>query len=182
MRKEDGMLKIQTERLELHKISKHDKVRFFELLSNSELLSYVCNSLSQEEIELQFQSRLQPWNLDSPHWLTLSVFEKLSGSFIGINGFKHHKGNASVGFIFLHPYHGLGYATESLSAVCEYAQSLGIKELSANVTKGNTASECVVKKCGFAFVREIPAAVQIGDKLYNDVEYKKMLNQNSNSR
>lgn len=170
------MQTIETERLNLRIISERDRVNFFELLCNSELLAYVSDAPSQEEIELQFTSRLQPWVLESQHWLTFSVFEKESGNFVGINGFKHHEGGASVGFIFLPQYQGFGYATESLGAVCELAQQLGIKELSANITKGNFASEKVVKKCGFILANELLGTVNIGDKFHNDLEYRKLLN------
>ena len=174
----DCVLKIETERLELHKISEHHRIRFFEMLSDLELLRYISDVPSKEEIELQFQSRLMPWNLKSQHWLTLSVFEKVSGNFVGINGFKHQLGYASVGFIFLPNYQGFGYATESLNAVCELAQNLGIRELGANITKGNGASKKVVEKCGFIFSNELLSTVKIGGKVYNDLVYKKVLDQN----
>jgi len=171
------MLILETERLELRKISNLDRVWFFELLSNPELLRYISEALSPEEIEQQFQSRLTPWNLGSQHWLTLSVFEKTSGNFVGLNGFKHRQGCASVGFIFLSRYQNFGYATESLSAVCEFAQNLGIKALDANITQGNIASEKVVQKCGFILAQESLGTVQIGGRVYNDLVYKKILNQ-----
>ncbi|RYY00928.1 MAG: N-acetyltransferase [Gammaproteobacteria bacterium] len=170
------VLKIETKRLELHKISEHHRLWFFELLSNPALLRYVSDKPSQEEIELQFLSRLKPWSLESQHWLTLSVFEKISGNFVGINGFKHFNGCASVGFIFLPRYHGLGYATESLKSVCEFAHSLGIRELEASITKGNSASEKVVEKCGFVFSNELSGIVKIGSKSHNDLQYKKVSN------
>jgi RimJ/RimL family protein N-acetyltransferase len=173
----NDMQQIETERLKLRVISEVDRVKFFELLSNFKLLAYISDTPSQEEIELQFMSRLQPWTIASQHWLTFSVFEKVSSNFIGINGFKHHEGGASVGFIFLPQYQGFGYATESLGAVCELAQQLGIKELSANITKGNVASEKVVKKCGFILANELLGTVNIGDKFHNDLEYKKLLNE-----
>ena len=175
----DYVLRLETKRLELHNISEHHRLWFFELLSNPDLLRYVCDVPSPEQINSQFLSRLKPWSLNSEHWLTLSVFEKTSGNFVGINGFKHFNGCASVGFIFMPQYHGLGYATESLNSVCELARSLGIGELEASITKGNIASEKVVQKCGFVFSSESLDIVKIGGKSLNDVQYKKVLNQNT---
>lgn len=167
------MVKIETKRLELRKISEDHRVYFFKLLSDPELLRYISDTPSQEEIEFQFQSRLKAWNFESQNWFTLSVFEKASGNFVGVNGFKHQDGCASVGFIFLPDYQGLGYATKSLSAICELTQHLGLKELGANITKGNTASIKVVEKCGFILSNESLGTVTIGDKIFNDLEYKK---------
>ena len=175
----DRVLKIETERLELHKISGNHRVWFFELLSNPELLRYISDAPSQEEIEMQFQSRLKPWNLEPQHWLTLSVFEKRNGKFVGLNGFKYQQGCASVGFIFLPSYQGFGYATESLNAVCELAENLGIREMEAKITEGNSASVKVVEKCGFVLSNNSSGTIKIGGKIYNDLEYKKVLNKNT---
>ena len=173
------MLILETENLELHQLTESHRVQFFDLLSNPELLHYVSDTPSVEEIELQFQSRLEPWNIESQHWFTLSILEKSSGNFVGINGFKIQQGRAAVGFVLLPNYHGLGYATESLRAVCKIARDFGITELNAYITKGNIASVKVVEKCGFVFVNEAVAAVKIAGKAHNDLEYRRSLNQNT---
>jgi len=114
--------------------------------------------------------------LESKHWLCLSILEKMNGKFVGISGFKLNQNVAEVGFLLLPIYQGLGYATESLLAVRNYAKRIGIKELSARITKGNSASVHVIEKCGFMYKAEHERAVCINQKMYNDLEFRCALN------
>lgn len=169
------MHKLRTERLSLDQLSATEKHYFFELLQNPQVVQFCFDSPAPEEIQLQFESRLAPWNIASTHWLSLSIYEKTSGSFIGIIGLKMDHGNnlqAEIGFLLMPTYYGVGYATEAVVAIQQYAATLGIQSVIARVTKGNGASARVLEKCGFTLQRERVGAVCINRVFYDDLEYQ----------
>ena len=59
--------------------------------------------------------------------------------------------------------------------VIELARSLGIRELGANITKGNMASVRVIEKCDFVFNSEQHDSVSINGKRYSNLEYRRKL-------
>lgn len=154
-----------------------DKLDFFNLLNNPEVTRYCFDVPTQEEIESRFSSRLKKWNLKSNHWLTFSIFRKEDGKFVGISGFKivDSSFRAEVGYLFLPEYFGKGYATEAQQFINDYAFSIGISTLIANVTPGNLSSVRVLEKSGFEFEAETENAVLINGVLYNNLLYIKYL-------
>lgn len=166
---------IQTERLILKQTSKLDDKHFFALLQNTQVVKFCFDAPTPEEIQIQFESRLVPWNITSSHWLSLSIYEKTRGFFIGIIGLRMDHGSktqAELGFLLLPEYHGKGYATEAVVAIQQYAARLDIQAIIAKVTKGNWASSRVLEKCGFTLQRELSGAVCINHIFYNDLEYQ----------
>jgi len=166
------LLGFETDRLCLKKTNESDREEFIRLLGSSTVSQYCFDTPSLQDIEIQFESRLQQWSINSQHWLSLSIYEKSSANFVGVTGFKKVQESGEVGFLLLPEYHGYGYGTESLKVVRDFAESLGIAELSARITKGNVASIGVVEKCGFNLVAEHQNAVCIKQKKYNDLEYR----------
>ena len=50
------------------------------------------------------------------------------------------------------PYHGKGYAKESLLALINYVRELGIKKLTAGTALNNTPSVSLLKSLGFELI------------------------------
>ena len=169
------MLCFETDRLCFKRMDECDREEFTKLLRSLDVTQYCFDTPSLREIKIQFESRLQPWDVESTHWLSLSIYEKSSGSFVGVIGLKKTNMSGDVGFLLKPEYHGLGYGTESLKAVREFSKSLGITELSARITKGNIASVGVVKKCGFVLVAEHKNTIFINQKKYNDLKFRCIL-------
>ncbi|MCV5223944.1 GNAT family N-acetyltransferase, partial [Escherichia coli] len=87
-------------------------------------------------------------------------------------GFHLVDGVADVGYLILPQYHGLGFGTESLRALINWAfNEHAITAFSAVVTEGNVGSEKVLTKSGFSLKEVIPNAYKIGGKLYADRIY-----------
>lgn len=166
------MCNLETDRLYLRKTTADDWEKYYSLNSNADVLRYCFDVPPDEEIRKEFDIRIQPWNLSSEHWLNLTIFEKEKGNFIGMTGLRNANSAAEVGFLFLPQYQGLGYGTESLKALKEYAILLGIRELFARIVKGNDASNRLVEKCGFSFYAERQHVVRINEIYQDGLIYK----------
>lgn len=137
------------------------------------VISLCFDEPSSKEIEASFESRLPIWNRDSEYWLCLTITQNESGEKVGVTGFRMLDGIAEVGFLIQPKYHGLGYGTESLNALLNWAcEDYGFKSFSAVVTEGNIASEKVLTKCGFSLKEIIQNAYEIGGRLYADHIYQ----------
>ncbi len=169
------MHEIETDRLLHRQIELKDRFDFYNLLEEPTVLKYCYDLPSPQALERLFSARLPAWEVNSVHWLCLIITDKSSGSFIGVNGFVKSRNSAEIGFLFLPKYFGRGFATESLTALVEYAKGLQIEELSANITEGNIASVRVVEKCGFSLSKREIDSVSIGGSTYDNLEYRKIL-------
>ncbi len=96
-------------------------------------------------------------------WAT--VF-KDENRYIGYCGLSSHtydgRRTVNLAYYLARPYWGRGLATEAANAFIEVAFSkLRLKTIGADVEKGNNASEHILQKLGFRFVRseEIPGRV-----------------------
>lgn len=164
---------LKSERLYLKQICEKDRIVFYSLVENTEVIKYCFSPLEENEKTALFNSRIEPWNCNSLHWLCLSIFHIATGEFIGVTGFKRVPNSEKLecGFLFLPNFHGFGYATESLNTVIEYAQGLGFTDFVANVTMGNIASVKVLEKCGFNNVVIEEGAVNINEQFYSNLVY-----------
>lgn len=163
---------LKTARLDLRQLDCSDWPDFLRLLQSPEVFRYCFDAPSDEGARSAFESRLGDWTSESTHWLCLSVYDRLSGHFVGVSGFRVSEDKeceAEVGFLFLPEYHGRGYGTESLRAVVSYAKESGITSLRAHVTEGNKGSCCVLEKCGFSFVGTQAELVRINKCNYSDL-------------
>ena len=79
---------------------------------------------------------------------------KSDGSMIGICGLfkRENLDDPDIGFAVLPDYCGQGYAGEAAEAVVAYARAdLGLRALTAIVSRGNTASIGLIEKLGLTF-------------------------------
>lgn len=67
---------------------------------------------------------------------------------------------------------GYGYTTEAMQGIIHFAkENLGITEIVGRHAKENPASENVMKKLGFKYVRDIPYECDEGKYVYEGKEY-----------
>ncbi|WP_394242170.1 GNAT family N-acetyltransferase [Vibrio astriarenae] len=169
---------IETERLKLRQLCDCDWPLFQSLQSDPSVIELCFDKPSESEIKKNFESRLPQWNIDSKHWLCLTILDRESQKKVGVTGFCLSEGVAEVGYLLLPEFHGQGYATESLKAVLDWGNQLGaICGYQAVVTQGNTASERVLQKCGFYLSQKVENAYEIGGKLFDDHVYIRAGNQ-----
>ncbi|MFD1804549.1 GNAT family N-acetyltransferase [Mixta tenebrionis] len=137
--------------LSYHPLAEEDWPFFLALNQDPAVMRYVCDVRDADTIRRDvFQARLLPWQPGSRRWLCLTMREKASGRAVGVTGFiDRGDGIAEVGFLLNAAFHGRGYATESLRAVCRAAFAHHFRKLTAAVTAGNLASKAVLEKVGF---------------------------------
>ncbi len=77
------------------------------------------------------------------------IFELNSGEFVGRGGFGPIDGEIEVGYLLHKKYWGMGYATEALSALLQWAkQNIKAEYIIALTPLEHIASQRVIQKCG----------------------------------
>ncbi|URQ60348.1 GNAT family N-acetyltransferase [Pantoea alhagi] len=144
-------MQIDSSRLTYHPITESDWPFFLALYQDRNVMRFVADPRDVDEIRrVAFNVRLPHWQRGSKHWLCLVLTEKMSGDRVGVSGFIDRGQNtAEVGFLLNAAFHGKGYGTESLRAICQAAFALGFSKLIATVNTGNQASKAVLEKAGF---------------------------------
>ncbi len=170
--KVSSSMEIVTDRLKMTQITDKDWELFESLHRDPAVISLCFDEPSSSEIKERFESRLSLWSKASENWLCLTMTVLDTGEKIGVTGFHLVDGVADVGYLILPQYHGLGFGTESLKALVNWAfNEHAIKAFSAVVTEGNVGSEKVLTKSGFSLKTVVPNAYKIGGKLYADRIY-----------
>ena len=117
---------LQTSRLLCRPLTENDWTFFLTLQQNPDVMRFVADARTEEEIRTAFDSRLPEWFPGSPHWLCLLLCDKTSGAPLGVTGYIQESNEcAEVGFLLAPEAQGKGYGAESLHAVCEYAFASG---------------------------------------------------------
>lgn len=145
------MVNVSSARLDYQPLAETDWPFFLSLHQDPLVMRYVSDPRAEARIRQLFDVRLPPWDVGSQHWLCLVMREKATGAAVGVTGFVDRgDGVAEVGFLLASAFHGRGYGTESLRAVCRFAfAEAGFRKLSATVTAGNVPSRTVLEKLGF---------------------------------
>lgn len=96
---------------------------------------------------------------DPEHYLFFTEFLivlKENDHIIGSIDYKYvpTDGLTEVGYGLNPRYQGNGYMTEALGAFLDFGRSLGIRRVRADTLKDNIASQRVLQKCGFRFLKE----------------------------
>lgn len=94
------MIALTTERLSCTLITESDWSFFLALQQHPQVMRYVADSRSEEEIRAAFDARLHPWTPGAEHWLCL-VVRDAAQTPLGITGYIHRDSDcAEVGFLF----------------------------------------------------------------------------------
>jgi len=154
---------LETERLLFRSHEPQDRDDFVAMHTDPEVRRYVGGQGWPREKALR---RFRAQYLGKPtriHGLWATVF-KAYGKFVGSCGLRLGKDSGSLGYYIARPYWGKGIASEASRAFLELAfQRLKLSRVSAEVQKGNAASEHILQKFGFRYVdeEEIPASGRI---------------------
>lgn len=74
---------LQTSRLLCRPLTENDWTFFLTLQQNPDVMRFVADTRTEEEIRTAFNSRLPEWSPGSPHWLCLVLCDKASGAPLG---------------------------------------------------------------------------------------------------
>jgi [ribosomal protein S5]-alanine N-acetyltransferase len=149
------MIFIETERLRFRSHEPGDEGDFVSMHTDAEVRRYVGGPAWPVE---KARSRFREQYLGRPtetYGLWATVFEE-EGKYIGSCGLRAVGSGvgASLGYYLARVYWGRGLATEATRAFIDVAFTrLGLQRVEAEVETGNTASEHILQKFGFKYVR-----------------------------
>jgi ribosomal-protein-alanine N-acetyltransferase len=158
------MVFLETERLLFRTHEARDEADFVRMHTDREVRRYMGGlgiaGWPLEKALDRFRSQyLGKPTKDYGLWATIL---KEENKYIGCCGLRASKDamGASLGYILAQPYWRRGLATEAARAFIDVGFTrLGLLRIGADVEKGNDASEHILQKLGFQFVRreEIPS-------------------------
>ncbi len=142
----------ETTRLTVRQYSMDDIEYFFLLNSNPETMRYIRPVRTMEECTRILQKNIEYYAVH-PMLGGWAAFEKATQIYIGSLAIFpiEETDNIQIGYSFLPPYWGRGYATELVKASIPYFFENNGNELLYAVTDTlNMASQHVLLKCGFS--------------------------------
>ncbi|GAB3346874.1 GNAT family N-acetyltransferase [Marilutibacter aestuarii] len=156
------MTSLQTERLELRPFTLDDASAYWPLVSDPEVLRFTGESPLQSLAEVRGLLAARPLRDYAIHgYGRLACIEKSTGELVGFCGLKYLEDlcETDIGYRFLPRYWGLGYATESATAVMRHGTDiLGLKRIIGLVEPGNAGSIRVLEKLGLGLESRITLA------------------------
>lgn len=164
--------------LKLRKLSPNDKSFFFQLYNNLDVLRFISNPKTENEILAAFESRLPVWHLNADHWLCLVIENELTGQSLGLIGFclsietQYRVGE--IGYMIDPQFSGKGIATRALNMLLSMQEYAQIRSFMAVVVDGNIASEKVLINNGFTQQKIIVENYEINGFRYDDICYELM--------
>ena len=162
-----------SQRLMLRQMTAADWPLFYALHQDPAVIRYVCDVLSEAQIRQRFDSRLQPWTVQSPDMMA-RVIERLDNkASVGLIGVRSDWPNkqAEVGFLLLPSQQGQGFAGEALQSILQFAfQDCGYHKVVATVTAGNDPSLKLLQKHGFVQEGLLREHFYLGGRFVDDLK------------
>jgi ribosomal-protein-alanine N-acetyltransferase len=144
---------LKTSRLGFRLWSMDDLPLAVSLCGDARVTRLIGGPFSQQQIQERIAREIVTMEMHRVQFWP--VFLLAGGSFMGCCGFRPHKLEEQIyelGYAFLEPYWGKGFAMESASAVIAHARdTLGAKGFFAGHHPENLASRRVLEKLGFHF-------------------------------
>ena len=150
-------LSFETERLIIKPTCKADAPFIFELFNTPKWIEHIGdrNIHSIKDAEEYIKKKITP-QLKKLGYSNYTVVRKSDGIKIGTCGLFDRDGldEIDIGFAFLPQYENKGYAFESANKIKQIAlQHFNINQLSAITTKKNIASQKLLVKLGFLYIK-----------------------------
>ncbi len=148
---------LETSRLILRQFTETDASFVWQLNTAPGVLQFIPESIpgSFEDAEIMLTEIILPQYKNSlGRW---AVYLKENNKFIGWCGFKRMIENNEIdlGYRFIPPAWGNGYATEAAKATLEYGlNTLKLKKIIAHAHADNIASQKILEKIGMQFIGE----------------------------
>lgn len=140
---------IETERLIIKPYVDSDQETMIELLTNEKIKeTFMIPDFHMKDEVISMFKRLQKFSHSHDHYVRgIYIGQQLIGF---LNDVEIADDKIELGYV-IHPhYQNKGYATEALKAAIENLFQKGFNKIVAGAFANNTASICVMKKCGMA--------------------------------
>ena len=146
----------ETERLLIRKLKTSDIDPFHKMQSNKNVMIYTDSGIkTYEEDVIDLAHVIDCYHKPNNRFWVWAVVRKKDNALIGtVALIEYDENNDEVGFRFAEKYWNNGYGFEVLQGLLKYAKNNNYNELYAEVYAKNIASEVILKKVGFTFVKE----------------------------
>ena len=141
------------DRLLFRRLTDEDAQEVLELRSNAKTMKFIPRPVISTIKEALLHIKLINDNIDTNTDINWAVTEKGLDKCIGIMGFfntKPENHRTELGYMILPEYHNLGYVTEAVVALLNFAfKEINLHSVQAIIDPENLASERVLQKNGF---------------------------------
>lgn len=167
---------LNTERLLLRPFQEGDGPEVFQCWeSDAEVAKYMF-WVSHHDINKSIQwVKEEIKKINDDQWYRFALVSKESNKLIGTCLIYYEEEIASweVAYNLGKKYWGKGYTTEAMKKVIEFSKTdLKLKEIAGRHAKENIASENILKKLGFSFVKDISYECNKGSVIRKGKLYK----------
>ncbi len=163
-----NMITLTTPRLLLSSFNESDWPFFLRLRQDPQVMRYMGDVLSERALRTVFNARCADAGV--------FVLRDRGGEPVGDIGLRISSKNpheADVGYALLPGAQGKGYASEALSAICQYGFSeLGVNAINAWVLGENRSSSRLLEKQGFVRIQVLENAYHLNGVDYDDWVYR----------
>jgi RimJ/RimL family protein N-acetyltransferase len=159
----------ETERLLIRQLKTSDINPFHDMQGNPNVMKYTDGTAkTYDEDVIDLKRVIDFYDVPENDFWVYAVERKNDKAFLGtIALIKDDDANDEIGYRFLEKYWNNGYAFEALMGMIDYCKQLNLKEIVAEVIIENEASEHIIKKAGFKFVKEyICSDLNLKERLY----------------
>jgi ribosomal-protein-alanine N-acetyltransferase len=145
----------ETERLTVRQYTSDDLQDFFRINSDEDVVRYIRKPKTFEETKQFLEETLEYYH-KFPHLGRWAAHEKSKGTFVGSAAIIPipNTEDLQIGYAFLKEHWGKGYATELAAKGVEYAIANNIDPLYGVTESENVASQKVLLRVGFEFLKE----------------------------
>ena len=157
---------IESHRLLIRKMTTNDILLIFQLMNDEGWQKFISSGKKTLEDAKDFIEKTGIQSYEQYGFGYFAVIHKERQIPMGICGLlqRSYLSHVDIGFAFLPPFRGHGYAKEAVIAVIDYAHSIwGISCLQAITKSNNLNSISLLQKVGFHFCENIllPSGEQI---------------------
>jgi RimJ/RimL family protein N-acetyltransferase len=153
------MTVVETDRLVLRRITEADAPFILELLNDPDWLRFIGDKGVRTLEDARRYILTGPVESYARHGFGLFLTSlKADGTAIGVCGLLKRDvlEDADVGYAFLPPFRGCGYASEAAAGVLRFAKdTVGLSRVAAITNPDNERSIRVLEKLGLAFERMV---------------------------
>lgn len=151
---------LETKRLILRTFKEDDAKEVFKCWESDPRVAKYMFWTSHNDINKTIQwVKKEISNIEKDNWYRWCIEEKSTGNIVGTCLIYHEKEvqNYEVAYNLGYDYWGKGYVTEAMKQVLYFAKNkLKLKEVVGRHAKENIASENIMKKLGFKYIKDIP--------------------------
>jgi len=158
----------ETENLLIRKLVSSDLQAFHKMQSNFKVMQYTTGIVKNlEEHKIELEQLISKYNfIDNTFWI-YGIERKSDSKFIGTVALIKDAGNDEIGYRFLEEYWGRGYGSETCQGLINYCKKKNFKKLTAYAVDVNIASQRILEKLDFKFVkRQIAEDLQLSEIKY----------------